>query len=232
MASRLAFHKKAREALNEMPTDFLYKTTERFTSHTHRPRSSSFFVFFPQVHLRRHQTVMLFIRLLGQRYPILVKRLHLSAVRSSETKTPVQKWGYDYLMKQQKLKRPLSPHLNIYQPQITWCLSGAHRISGCLMGGTLLVGGLGFALLPITYEQLINYIRSWNLPSVVTGAFKFFISFNIVFYALNGLRLLGFDLAKGTDLVSIYRGGYLVLALAAVISLFVVWNSSAKNKRS
>jgi len=27
------------------------------------------------------------------------------------------------------LNRPVSPHLNIYQPQLTWVLSGAYRVS-------------------------------------------------------------------------------------------------------
>ncbi|KAI6239175.1 Succinate dehydrogenase cytochrome b560 subunit, mitochondrial [Aphelenchoides fujianensis] len=174
---------------------------------------------------------MLFIRHLGQRFPVTIRTVHQSATRCSEAKTPVQKWGYEYLVRQEAKKRPLSPHLSIYKPQLTWYMSGAHRIVGCVMGGTLLIGGLGFAVLPITYEQLIGHIRSWNLPTVVTGAFKFFISFNIVFYALNGLRLLGFDLAKGTDLVSVYRSGWLVLGLATIISLFVVLNSPSKKQR-
>ncbi|KAI6230328.1 Succinate dehydrogenase cytochrome b560 subunit, mitochondrial [Aphelenchoides fujianensis] len=151
-----------------------------------------------------------------------------SAVRSGGHKTAIQKWGYKYLVRQEASKRPLSPHLSIYKPQLTWCLSGLHRVSGCLMGGTLLVGGLGFALLPLTYAQLIEHLRSWKLPAVVTGGFKFFIAFNVVFYALNGLRLLAFDLAKGTDLISVYRSGWLVLGLSAAISLLVVLNSSKK----
>jgi hypothetical protein len=53
-----------------------------------------------------------------------------------------------------------------------------------------LIGSIGFALLPFNYAQFLEYIHAWNLPCVVTGAFKFFIAYNIAFYALNGLRLL------------------------------------------
>ncbi|KAI6240653.1 Peptidase C13 domain containing protein [Aphelenchoides fujianensis] len=176
----------------------------------------------------RMQAVMLSARLFGGRGPFAVRQVHQSAIQGGGEKTAIQKWGYEYLVRQEASKRPLSPHLSIYKPQLTWCLSGLHRVSGCLMGGTLLVGGLGFAVLPLTYAQLIEHFRSWKLPAVVTGGFKFFIAFNIVFYALNGLRLLAFDLAKGTDLISVYRSGWLVLGLSAAISLLVVLNSSKK----
>ena len=38
------------------------------------------------------------------------------------------------LLRQQRKVRPVSPHLEIYQPQITWYLSGIHRITGCALG--------------------------------------------------------------------------------------------------
>jgi succinate dehydrogenase (ubiquinone) cytochrome b560 subunit len=39
------------------------------------------------------------------------------------------------LLRQQRKVRPVSPHLTIYQPQITWYLSGAHRVTGAAIGG-------------------------------------------------------------------------------------------------
>jgi succinate dehydrogenase/fumarate reductase cytochrome b subunit len=54
----------------------------------------------------------------------------------------------------------------------------------------ILLGSYGFALLPINYAQFVEYVRSVHIPGVITGIFKFFISYNIVFYALNGLRLI------------------------------------------
>jgi hypothetical protein len=40
----------------------------------------------------------------------------------------------EYLRAQRKL-RPTSPHLSIYQPQLTWYMSSAHRITGVALGG-------------------------------------------------------------------------------------------------
>jgi succinate dehydrogenase (ubiquinone) cytochrome b560 subunit len=61
-----------------------------------------------------------------------------SAIKRSEAETPIQKFGFEYLKKQTSSHRPLSPHLTIYKPQLTWMLSGAHRVSGCLMAGSKL----------------------------------------------------------------------------------------------
>lgn len=38
------------------------------------------------------------------------------------------------LLRQQRLVRPKSPHLTIYEPQMTWVMSGFHRITGCAVG--------------------------------------------------------------------------------------------------
>uniref|UniRef100_A0A915D9I9 Succinate dehydrogenase cytochrome b560 subunit, mitochondrial n=1 Tax=Ditylenchus dipsaci TaxID=166011 RepID=A0A915D9I9_9BILA len=149
-----------------------------------------------------------------------VRTLHLnSSVRSSYAKTPIQEYGSNYLKLQEKSKRPLSPHLSIYQPQLTWVLSGFHRITGCVMGGVLLVGGIGFAVLPVDFTTFVETIRGWNLPFLVTDAFKFIIAFPIFFHALNGFRFLGYDMAKGVDLPTIYRTGWLVVGLSAILSV-------------
>uniref|UniRef100_A0A915PR89 Succinate dehydrogenase cytochrome b560 subunit, mitochondrial n=1 Tax=Setaria digitata TaxID=48799 RepID=A0A915PR89_9BILA len=149
-------------------------------------------------------------------------RLLKTSVPRQSTKTPIQEWGWDYLMRQRALKRPISPHLSVYKPQLTWMVSGFHRMTGCAMAGTLLIGGVGFALLPLNFTTFIDFIRGIGLPWVITDAFKFIIAYPIVFHSLNGIRFIAFDLAMGTDVASVYRSGYLVLSLAALIALAVV----------
>jgi hypothetical protein len=41
------------------------------------------------------------------------------------------------MLRLQRKNRPSSPHLTIYQPQLTWFMSSAHRITGCAMGGSM-----------------------------------------------------------------------------------------------
>ncbi|CAD6190332.1 unnamed protein product [Caenorhabditis auriculariae] len=157
-----------------------------------------------------------------------------TSFKSDEAKTPIQKFGWEYLLKQRERARPISPHLSIYQPQLTWMVSGAHRITGCIMAGTLIFGGIGFAVLPVDFTTFVETIRGWDLPCAVTAVFKYIIAFPIVFHTLNGLRFLGFDTARGVDNISqIYKSGWLVLGLSAVISLAIVIVSySNKNKKA
>ncbi|KAM3723077.1 Succinate dehydrogenase cytochrome b560 subunit [Dirofilaria immitis] len=161
-----------------------------------------------------------FCRTLSQNVQVL--RLLKTGIPHQSAKTPIQEWGWDYLLRQRALKRPISPHLSVYKPQLTWMVSGFHRMTGCAMAGTLLIGGIGFALLPLNFTTFIDFIRGLGLPWVITDAFKFIIAYPIVFHSLNGIRFIAFDLALGTDVPSVYTSGYLVLSLAALIALAVV----------
>ncbi|KAF7638943.1 hypothetical protein Mgra_00001466 [Meloidogyne graminicola] len=117
------------------------------------------------------------------------------------------------------LGRPVSPHLSIYKPQLTWLISGGHRITA------LFVGVLAFSYGPFSYSSFIERIRSWNLPWPITATFKFIIAWIVVFHSINGIRFMGFDLAKGMELRQIYMSGYLVLALSTLISILIVADS-------
>lgn len=167
----------------------------------------------------------------NQRQLTATRLIASTIIRRSELKTPVQEWGWSYLLRQKALGRPISPHLTIYQPQLTWMVSGFHRVSGCVMAGVLLFGGVGFAALPFNFTQFVEYVRSWHIPAVITSAFKFVVAFPIVFHTLNGIRFIGFDLAKGVDNIkAIYKSGYLVLALSAIIATAVVINAWPSNQ--
>ncbi|VDN54817.1 unnamed protein product [Dracunculus medinensis] len=131
-----------------------------------------------------------------------LKLMQTSAQSKSAAKTPIQIWGWNYLMRQRALKRPISPHLQVYKPQLTWMVSGFHRMTGCAMAGTLLIGGVGFALLPLNFTIFIEFIRGLGLPWIITDAFKFIIAYPIVFHTLNGIRFIAFDCALGTDIAS------------------------------
>uniref|UniRef100_A0A914EAQ0 Succinate dehydrogenase cytochrome b560 subunit, mitochondrial n=1 Tax=Acrobeloides nanus TaxID=290746 RepID=A0A914EAQ0_9BILA len=154
----------------------------------------------------------------------IARSVRTSAIHG-QAKTPIQEWGWKYLVRQEASGRPLSPHLSIYKPQITWFVSGAHRITGCVMAGVLLFGGIGFAALPIDFTTFIDAIQSLGLPRFVLGTFKLIIAYPIVFHTLNGIRFIGYDLAKGMDLPTIHKTGWLVVGLSLIISLAIVLNS-------
>lgn len=99
------------------------------------------------------------------------------------------------------------------------------------MAGTLLVGGIGFALTPVDFTTFIEFLRNLHLPTAVTSMMKFIVVFPIIFHSLNGVRFMGFDLAKGTDIKSVYRSGYLVLGISFVITLLIIIDN-LRNKKA
>lgn len=68
-------------------------------------------------------------------FNLQVLRLLKTSVPQQSAKTPIQEWGWEYLLRQRALKRPISPHLAVYKPQVPWMVSGFHRITGCVMAG-------------------------------------------------------------------------------------------------
>ncbi|KAL1235914.1 Succinate dehydrogenase cytochrome b560 subunit [Trichinella spiralis] len=141
----------------------------------------------------------------------------------SNVKTPIQSWGWDWLNHQKNLKRPLSPHLTVYKPMLTWMVSGLHRISGVVMGTTVALFSIGLMAAPFDFTTLIEYIRNLHLPVVFVYAVKYAIAWPLTFHTLNGVRFLAFDLAKGTDIPTVYKTGWTVVGLSLVIAAILTF---------
>ena len=113
--------------------------------------------------------------------------------------------------------RPLSPHLQIYKPQLTAVLSIAHRGSGIfLVIGTLLLVYWLTALAqgPDSYAQAQAFFgsilgRLILLPWV----------FALFYHLCNGIRHLFWDMGVGYEITTIYTSGKIVIVAAAVLTL-------------
>lgn len=112
--------------------------------------------------------------------------------------------------------RPLSPHLQVYRPQITSVLSIFHRLAGVALagGGILLVWWLaGLAIGPGYYAKVQGVLGSWLGQLLLlgfTGAF---------FYHLcNGVRHLFWDAGWGFGLPQVTRSGWLTVAVSALLT--------------
>lgn len=120
--------------------------------------------------------------------------------------------------------RPLSPHLQVYKPQLTSLLSIIHRATGvALTAGAL---GLVWGLLSLALgREEFEYFRACAnsmLGKLVTAAFVFCL----VYHFLNGIRHLGWDTGWGLDLKRAYATGWLLVVLAPVLTaltLFWIW---------
>ncbi|EKD00659.1 hypothetical protein A1Q2_05054 [Trichosporon asahii var. asahii CBS 8904] len=123
----------------------------------------------------------------------------IPALRRGVQTNPISEKQQYELLNQQRMNRPNSPHLEIYQPQLTWYLSGLHRITGVALGGLFYVGALAYCLHPlypaIDSTHLINLVH--DLPTWVKVTGKTLIAFPLSFHSFNGLRHLMWDTGKG-----------------------------------
>jgi succinate dehydrogenase / fumarate reductase cytochrome b subunit len=116
--------------------------------------------------------------------------------------------------------RPLSPHLQVYRPQLTSVLSIAHRISGVALcaGALLLVAWLlALAAGPDAYARVAAVIGS--LPGQVV---VFLFTFALYFHFCNGIRHLVWDAGHGLELPTAYASGKAVIATSIVLTL-ITW---------
>ncbi len=111
---------------------------------------------------------------------------------------------------------PLSPHLQIYRPQLTTMMSITHRMTGLfLSAGTvmLLYWLVAAALGPATYAEAQRCFAAIPTQLLLVGwTFAFF------YHLSNGIRHLFWDAGLGFELASTYRSGYLVIGTAVIMT--------------
>ncbi|MBV8193597.1 MAG: succinate dehydrogenase, cytochrome b556 subunit [Alphaproteobacteria bacterium] len=116
--------------------------------------------------------------------------------------------------------RPLSPHLQIYRPQLTSMLSILHRATGIALS----VGVLYLAIWvmcaagkPDTYAGFQGFNTS-ILGRILLGGWLF----SAYYHLCNGIRHLFWDAGYGFELKDVYRSGWLVVGVSAVATV-VSW---------
>ncbi len=124
-------------------------------------------------------------------------------------------------------RRPMTPNIQLYRPQLTSVLSVTNRITGIVLslGAIWLVVWLTAAATgPGAYASVRDVLISW--PGQLTMV-VFTLSF--FFHLCGGLRHLMWDTVHGFELRTIYISGWAVVfasvlltALAWAISLLVV----------
>ena len=111
-----------------------------------------------------------------------------------------------------KSARPLSPHLQIYDPQITSVLSILHRMMGVALafGAVFLVYWLSAAAYgPDAFARAQSFMGSWFGQLVLLG-----MSFSLFYHLANGIRHLIWDAGLGFELPMLRVTGIVVVILA------------------
>ena len=120
-------------------------------------------------------------------------------------------------MKKQDL--PLSPHLQIYKPQITSLLSISHRISGVALNLVLVILVLGLLCITLGeryFELLISLINSFPIKIII-----FLAILGFSYHFLNGIRhiIWDFGFLLGSRSSAIF--GYFIIATSIISSIFI-----------
>lgn len=122
-----------------------------------------------------------------------------------------------------RVVRPLSPHLQIYRPQLTSITSILTRLTGNgLIVGTLLVVWwlLAAATGPEQFATADAVLQSWFGKLVLTGSL-----WAVWYHYLAGIRHLIFDAGRGLDIPTAERLGWGVIigsVLLTVLTFFVI----------
>ena len=120
-------------------------------------------------------------------------------------------------MKKQDL--PLSPHLQIYKPQITSLLSISHRISGVALNFVLVILVLGLLCITLGesyFELIVSLINSFPIKIIL---FLSILGFS--YHFLNGIRhiIWDFGFLLGNRSSAIF--GYFIIATSFISSIFI-----------
>ena len=118
--------------------------------------------------------------------------------------------------------RPLSPHLQVYKPQLTSVLSILHRITGVALavGTLLLVWWLIAASVGPAYFDIVQGF----IGSLVGRLLLFGWSFALFYHLCNGIRHLFWDMGRGYELPTVAASGWTVVIVSlALTGIAWVW---------
>ena len=116
--------------------------------------------------------------------------------------------------------RPLSPHLQVYRPQLTSVLSITHRATGVALavGTLLLVWGLVAAATgPEAFGVVQAFFRTWFGRLLLLGW-----TLSLFYHLCNGIRHLFWDAGYGFELRTTYISGWTVI-VATIVLTAVAW---------
>ena len=118
-------------------------------------------------------------------------------------------------------KRPLSPHLTIYRPQITSISSIFIRITGnALVFSTLLLVAwfLAAAIGPKTFNVMHFIITSWFGKIVMALSL-----WALWYHSLGGIRHLVWDTGRGLELKTAEIMGWAMILGSFLLTIITLW---------
>lgn len=116
--------------------------------------------------------------------------------------------------------RPLSPHLQIYKPQITSMLSILHRITGMALVFGLPV--LVWFLHEVAYGTLETSLFATIFFSFIGKMMLLGWTFCLAYHLCNGIRHLFWDIGYGFELDQLRKTGWAVI-IGSIALTIIAW---------
>jgi succinate dehydrogenase / fumarate reductase, cytochrome b subunit len=119
-----------------------------------------------------------------------------------------------------RIERPLSPHLQIYRPQLTSITSILTRITGnaLIVGVMLAVWWLLAAATSDAYFDVANGVAtSWFGDLVFTGS-----AWALWYHLLAGVRHLIFDTGRGLDIPTAEKLGWVCVIGSVALTIITI----------
>ena len=115
--------------------------------------------------------------------------------------------------------RPLSPHLQVYRPQLTSVMSIVHRATGVglALGLPVLVAWLAVVA---SNEQVYDIVAGW-FGSPVGLVLLFGWSWAFFYHFCTGIRHLLWDAGFFLDIKNVYRTGWLAFIVSTAVTAYV-----------
>lgn len=150
------------------------------------------------------------------------EELHLTVVvRPTSTANPTTT-DPSKILPEQRLRRPVSPHLSIYRPQITWYGSALHRITGSLASGGLYVFATAYLAAPLFgwhLESASMAAAFGAMPFAAKFLVKLGLALPFTFHSINGVRHLIWDTGRMLTNKQVIQSGWTMVGLSTVSAL-------------
>lgn len=154
----------------------------------------------------------------------------IDVIRNSETNSSISRpvtsspntEDPSQILVKQRLNRPISPHLSIYQPQMGWIGSSLHRITGVALSGSLYLWATAYLASPALgwHLESASMVAAFGaLPVAAKVLLKATMALPFTYHSLNGLRHLMWDLGRGLSNPAIIKTGWTVVGLSVTSAL-------------
>ncbi len=119
--------------------------------------------------------------------------------------------------------RPLSPHIQIYKPQISSFTSILHRATGIF----LYIGIVAICWAIVHYAYQVEILVEGELEEKACACWWQYLiyttvlmwSFSLYYHMCNGIRHLFWDIGKGFEKKTANRNGVLVLIISTLMTI-------------